>query len=178
MPDDPPIPLKPFKIDHNSSILSAIRNWQFADAFVLRLLETDIPLRAKFHSCQIWGYLGPDQEIVGFGTIDVCDDYRRLTNGRPHTYLPLLAVNPLKQGRGYGTAIVKHLVARAALLVCQKGNNCHDALLLDVYMTSHIAIALYKKCGFVSVTDEPIHDPLENKFYMVMAKRVSKDRRK
>ena len=36
----------------------------------------------------------PSSQIVGFGTIDVSVDCAMFTEGQPHPYIPLLAVNP------------------------------------------------------------------------------------
>jgi ribosomal protein S18 acetylase RimI-like enzyme len=173
MADRTSIRLTPIPIELNNAIFHAICAWPFADNFVGRVLREDIPRRARFNGCRVWVYRDPDNEIVGFGTIEVCDDYRRLSQNRPHPYIPLLAVNPRKEKRGHGTSIIKHLVGQAALLACQPTNACHDILFLDVYLSSTSAIRLYEKCGFVNLSDKPLHDPIENKPYIVMAKRVS-----
>jgi ribosomal protein S18 acetylase RimI-like enzyme len=102
----------------------------------------------------------------------VCEECRDFTGGIPHPYIPLLATNPTTQGKGYGTSIVRHLIDEAALLVLRVG--CHDVLFLDVYTTSHAAIRVYGKCGFETVTSEPISDPDEDdQTYIIMGKRVS-----
>lgn len=173
MSDRTPIPLTPFPITLDSPEFAAISDWPFADPFVARLLRDDIPQRVRFSDGRIWVYRDPGNQVVGFGTIDVCRDYEAYTSGRPHPYIPLLAVNPTIKSQGYGTTIVRHLIGEAALLACRPGG-CHDVLFLDVYTTSTKAIEVYTACGFVSLTDTPIPDPNEgSKEYIVMAKRVS-----
>jgi GNAT superfamily N-acetyltransferase len=173
MSDRTPIPLIPALIRLGSAEFEAISGWPFADPFVLRLLRNDIPQRVQFGNCRIWIYRDPEGRLVGFGTLDVCDDYRMYTSGRAHPYIPLLAVNPTIKSLGYGTTIVQHLIAEAALLACRPGG-CHDVLYLDVYTTSSKAIEVYTACGFVSVTPEPIPDVQDGgKLYIVMAKRVT-----
>jgi ribosomal protein S18 acetylase RimI-like enzyme len=84
----------------------------------------------------------------------------------------LLAVNPAMQGQGHGTSIVRHMIGAAAVRVRRGG--CHDVLFLDVYESSKKAIALYARCGFVNLTDEPIPDrDACGKRYFIMAMRVS-----
>ena len=178
-----PIPLTPVPLVFDLGILpdaspgnpdfDAIVRWPFADAYVTRLLEDDVRQRVWLNRCRIWIYYDPDHRQVGFGTLDVCEDYREFAAGRPHPYIPLLAVNPNIESLGFGTTIVRHLIAEAALLACQPGL-CHDVLFLDVYTTNTKAINVYKKCGFESVTDLPVADPQEGgKEYIVMAQRVS-----
>ena len=77
----------------------------------------------------------PDGQLVGVGTIDARDHYIAYTHGRIHPYIPLLAVNPVMEGRGYGKLIVRHLIDQAAILACGPGGY-HDVLFLDVYTTT------------------------------------------
>lgn len=127
----------------------------------------------RFNHCRIWVYRDPDGRLVGFGTLDVCDDYAGFTAGQAHPYIPLLAVNPTIKSLGYGTAIVRHLADEAALLAAGPGG-CHDVLFLDVYTTSEKAIAVYRAAGFVTMTAEPIPDAsVGGKLYLVMAKRLT-----
>jgi ribosomal protein S18 acetylase RimI-like enzyme len=70
-------------------------------------------------------------------------------------------VNPVIQSRGYGTSIVRHLIGEAAILARHQ-RGCHDVLFLDVYAANERAIGLYKRCGFETITAEPIPDPQEN----------------
>jgi GNAT superfamily N-acetyltransferase len=170
MADRTNIPLTPASIDQESPEFGAIRGWPFADPFVARLLHNDIPQRVRFGNCRIWIYRDPERRPVGFGTLDVCEDYRDYTGGQAHPYIPLLAVNPTLPSLGYGTTIVQHLIDEATLLACRPGG-CHDVLYLDVYTSSEKAIGLYRRFGFAQVTPEPIEDPQEGgKPYVVMAK--------
>lgn len=167
-----PIPLTPIPVDLNSCEFAAISDWPYADAFVGRLLREDIPQRVQFGDGRMWVYRDPADRLVGFGTIDVCEDYRDYTAGRHHPYIPLLAVNPTIPSLGYGTSILRHLIDEAALLACRSAGCC-DRLFLDVYTTSEKAIELYKRSGFISLTDTPIPDHQEaGKSYIVMAQRV------
>lgn len=166
------IPLTPISITLDSQEFRAICGWPFTDAYIGRLLRNDIPQRVQFGNGRIWNYRDPEGRLVGFGTIDVCGDCCDFTGGKPHPYIPLLAVNPTIHSLGYGTTIVRHLIAEAALLACQ--HECHGDLFLDVYTTNVQAIRVYKKCGFVEVTEQPLSDHLEGgKLYIVMATSVS-----
>jgi ribosomal protein S18 acetylase RimI-like enzyme len=170
MPERTLVALTPVPVTLSSPEFGAILDWPFSDAYVSRLLRHDIPRRVKFGNCQIWAYRNPENRIAGFGTIDVCDDWREFAGGQLHPYIPLLAVNPTIQSQGYGTSIVRHLIAEAALRKMSSG--CHDVLYLDVYSTNDRAIALYTRCGFQEVARRT--DPLEGgKEYVLMAQRVS-----
>ena len=173
MSDRPSILLTPAYIDPVSPVFAELLGWPFADPFVPRLLKGDVPQRVQFGDCQVWTYRDPDGQLVGFGTLDMCTDWGEFTGGRPHPYIPLLAVNPAAEGRGHGKSIVRHLIDQAALLAARPGG-CHDALFLDVYTSSEAAIHLYTKSGFQRLTDVPRVDPSEGgKEYIVMARRVS-----
>jgi ribosomal protein S18 acetylase RimI-like enzyme len=174
MSDRTPIPLVPILIGLNAREFEEIRDWSFADAYVGRMLRGDIPRRMILSErFRIWIYLDPDGQIVGFGTLDVGYEYGDYTGGRPHAYIPLLAVNPVMEGRGHGKWIVRHLIGEAALLAGGSGGS-HDYLFLDVYASNERAIGLYKKCGFIEVSDEPRPDPDEDdRPYIVMALRIS-----
>jgi GNAT superfamily N-acetyltransferase len=172
MAHGPPIPLTAVLIGLDSDEFQAISSWPFADPFVNRLLQEDIPQRVQFGICRIWTYRDPDGSLVGFGTLDLCDECGDYTGGKLHPYIPLLAINPTIKSRGYGTSIVGHLIDEAALLAMR--GICHDVLFLDVYTTSERAIRLYTENGFVTVSPEPIPDPQEGgKTYIVMARRIS-----
>ena len=167
-----PIPLIRMPISSAHAQFKTISSWPFDDPFVTRLLQNDIPQRVTFGNCRIWIYHDPNGQVVGFGTLDECNDYANYTNGQTHPYIPLLAVNPTIKSLGYGTSILQHLTDEATLLACRPG--CHDVLFLDVYTASEKAIKLYTTSGFASITPDPIPDPQEGgKPYIVMAKRVT-----
>lgn len=171
MADRPPIPVTPVPVTIDGPDFADLLAWPFVDPFVGRLLRTDVPRRVQFYDCRLWVYRDPDGVPVGFGTLDVCHDYSQHTGGRPHPYIPLLATNPTVKSRGYGTSIVRHLIAEAALLASREG--CHDHIYLDVYTTSTKAIELYTANGFVPV-GEPQTDPAEGESpYLIMARRVA-----
>jgi ribosomal protein S18 acetylase RimI-like enzyme len=173
MPDPQPIPLTPVLIKAGSPEFDEILNWPYADPFVNRLLQTDIPQRAQNNFCRVWIYRDPQGGAVGFGSLDLCKDYAQFTDDRFHTYIPLLAVNPTIKSLGYGTTIVRHLSDEATLSV-MGSNGMSDILFLDVYTTSEKAIALYVRCGFQTLTTVPIADTASaNDLYWIMAKRVS-----
>lgn len=166
------IPLSPEVIGLDTREFEAIAGWPFADPFVTRLLRDDIPQRYHRGNCRIWIYRDPASSLVGFGTLDVCGDCDKFSDGNLHPYIPLLAVNPTIKSLGYGTSIVRHLSDEAALLALR--GLCHDVLFLDVYATNDKAIRVYTECGFVTISPEPIPDPQEGgKTYIVMAKRIS-----
>lgn len=174
MSEKPLIPLLAVPIPLNSPVFQQeIGGWKFADLYVARLLQNDIPQRVKFGNGRIWAYRDSSNEIVGFGTIDVCSDYGAATGNKPHPYIPLLAVNPAKQGHGHGNFIIRHLIGQAALLASIGKGMCSDVLFLDVYTSNLKAISLYERHGFKKVRDQPEFDPAENQDYFVMARRVS-----
>jgi ribosomal protein S18 acetylase RimI-like enzyme len=122
---------------------------------------------------RIWVYRDPDRQLVGFGTFDICKDCLQYARTPLHSYIPLLAVNPATERRGHGTSIVRHLISEAAIVALQY-DRLFDVLFLDVYTANEGAIKLYEKCGFATLTDEPIPDPKEDgKPYIIMARRVS-----
>lgn len=169
MSDRTILTLTPIPIKHDSPEFGEIRDWPFADPFIGRLLREDIPRRVTLWDCQIWIYRDPEQQTVGFGTIDVCDDYYDFTNKRLHPYIPLLAVKPSMGGRGFGTGIVRHQIDTAGVIA--RETRCHKILYLDVYADNNQAIKLYEKSGFLKTGDEPRLDPKErNKPYMIMFK--------
>ncbi len=124
-----------------------------------------------FNDAQLWVYREADQEIVAFGTLEISDLYKNWTANRLHPYIPLLAVKPDTQGRGYGRSVIHHLIGQAALHV-MSDETLDDRLFLDVYASSQNAIKSYIKCGFENLTDLPVHDPDSRREYFVMAKRV------
>ena len=76
------------------------------------------------------------------------DDYAALTDGKAHTYLPLLAVHPDRRQLGHGRSVVDHLVSEAECIVQANSHVLHHAVFLDVYEESVAALGLYNKCGF------------------------------
>jgi ribosomal protein S18 acetylase RimI-like enzyme len=108
---------------------------------------------------------------VGFGSFDLCDDYKLFTDGKIHPYIPLIAVNPTIKSLGYGTSIANYLIAEAAL-VAREVRTCCDVLFLDVYVSNRKAIALYKRVGFEVLTDTPLDDAIESSQYWVMGRRM------
>ncbi len=171
MSDRTPIPLTPILIPHDSPEFREIRDWPFADPYIGRLLREDIPRHVILWDCQIWIYHDPDGQTVGFGTIDVCDDYYDFTRNQLHPYIPLLAVNPSMEGRGHGRWIVRDLIDKAGILARIEG--CHNVLYLDVYAENEKAIKLYEKCGFMKTKDEPRLDSREaDKPYIIMFQQL------
>jgi len=172
MCDRTPIPLAPKAIGLNDSEFKTISCWSFADAYVGRLLREDVPFRMRFKNGRMWAYRDPDGQLVGFGSLDFCNDYSRYTDGLTHPYIPLLAANPGIKSRGYGTSILQHLVTEAALY--SKWFRYNGILFLDVYSSNDRAIQLYERCQFEKIHDEPLLDPEEdNKPYFIMARRVA-----
>lgn len=167
------IPLPPKEIVIDGPEYRVISNWPFddSDSSVGRLLRTDVPDRVQFNQGRVWIYHDPDGQIVGFGTLDICLDYSEHTGGRPHPYIPLLAVNPGIKSQGYGTTIVQQLIGEAAVLARQ--GLCGETIYLDVYVTSARAIALYEREDFIKIIDEPIPDPEQGHLpYYIMARRA------
>lgn len=167
-----PVPLTSSLIELGAPEFQEICGWPFGDDYVGRLLRFDIPQRVQYGECRVWIYRNPDAEIVGFGTFDICDDYRILAFGSHHPYIPLLAVNPSIKSLGYGSSIVQHLIGEAALYV-KRDPVCQPSLFLDVYAENRRAIDLYERCGFVKLECGPCHDSEEGgKEYFIMARNV------
>ncbi|HZV06887.1 MAG TPA: GNAT family N-acetyltransferase [Gemmataceae bacterium] len=173
-----PMSLTPIRTVPESPEFQSLLTWPFPEhpfhiGQVKRVLQNDIPQRSAYGWCLIWLYRDDNGDIVGFGTLDLCEDYARFTGDKPHPYIPVLAVHPNFQNRGHGRRIVEHLVAHAAVSV-RKMPHVSTLLFLDVYK-SNPAISLYEKCGFeVLNPDSPIPDPSENNEpYFIMAKNVA-----
>lgn len=147
MSERAPILLTPVEIRLTSDEFTAIAGWPYPDSFVGRLLADDIPLRVRFGGCQVWVYRDPQDRLVGFGTLEVSLACGKQTNGQPHPYIPLLAVNPTIKSLGFGTTIVRHLVTQAQSLVGPLGEP-YESVYLDVYTSSEKAIGVYAACGF------------------------------
>ncbi len=168
-----PIPLSAVAIRLDSPEFGIVSSWPYADPFVARMLQTDIPKRLQFGDCQVWVYRDPEGQLVGFGVLDVDEYYKVYTSAKPHPYIVLLAVNPTIRSLGYGTTIVRHLIGEAAVLASDS-SRCCGRLFLDVYVDNVKGINLYAACGFAVVEVEPIPDPLEGgKLYSVMSRLVT-----
>jgi ribosomal protein S18 acetylase RimI-like enzyme len=163
----------------NGPSYEEILQWPFPDEpFFVRqvraLLAADIPQRVRDEGCAIYGYrdAADGNALVGFGTISISRLYAEYLRGRSHPYIPLLAVHPEKNGRGYGRFIVEHLVSEAARHAA--GQSMASRVFLDVYTANTPAIGLYAKCGFSIVNpDHPIADPAENQAtYVIMSRTV------
>lgn len=138
------------------------------------MLREEIPQRMIYGELlMVFVYHDPDGNKVGFGTLDLCNDYAQFTDGKLHAYLPVLGVHPNFQKRGHGRSIVEHLIAEA-VMIAQSFDDCSDLLFLDVYTANTPAISLYERQGFVTVNqDSPIPDPEEHdEPYVIMAKKV------
>lgn len=164
--------LTPTPVEIPSPIFTAIKQWGFEDEFVARILADDIPQRARYQWGRVWVYQDSAGSMVAFGTLDMCNDYPQLTEGKHHTYIPLLAVHPDHRGRGYGRVVVDHLVSEAACEVRDNADALDHAVFLDVYEESVAAYKLYLKCGFVALGSDWSVDPINGKRYRIMAKRV------
>jgi len=173
------IPLVPIRTapglrDYLDLLMWPFSPHQFFEVQITRLLQSDIPYRVMFSNGLVWVYRDPDGNTVGFGTLDICNEYDRFTGGRIHVFIPLLAVNPGFQKRGHGRTIVQHLIAESTGII-QSQSETSSILFLDVYRANSGAIALYEKCGFAVLNpDTPIPDPQENNEpYFIMAKGMS-----
>lgn len=180
-----PPPLTPIRIQHiRAKEYHEILQWTFpSDPFFVeqvgRSIAHDVPqfflLGNRF---TLWGYRDAQvgQQLVGFGCHMIADYYCDFTNGVKHCYIPLLSVNPGIQSRGYGRAIVEHLVAVAQNEHAQQPlGTLSDYLFLDVYTANDRAIKLYEKCQFTILNkSNPIPDPDENQEpYYVMASHLT-----
>ena len=159
---------------------AAIMGWPFPSApfyvsQVLDLLRDDLPHRVLFSShCFVWLYRDSAGTPVGFGCLDVCDEYLQYADGRSHCYVPVLAVHPEHKGNGYGKQIVEHLVSESVLFH-ESPHDLSDLLLLDVYQANTPAIGLYAKCGFDTLNvDNPMIDAKQNNEpFVVMARKLA-----
>ena len=174
-----PTPLSAIRTDPSQPEYQALLAWPFAaqpfyEGQVLRLLQKEIPHRVMYGVGLVWVYRNSAGDTVGFGALDVCKEYEQFTGGKHHSYIPLLAVHPAFQKRGYGRAIVEHLIGET-VLIAQSSGDFSDLLFLDVYTANKGAISLYNKCGFVVLNPAvPIPDPQENnETYFLMARSVA-----
>jgi len=173
------IPLNPVMGVPGDQAFLDILSWPFAsapfyEAQVQRLLQNDVATRFTYGFASLWTYTEPNGGIVGFGTLDVCGEYSQLAGGKPHPYIPLLAVHPHCRGCGHGRRIVEHLIAES-VLIAQHAAQVSDRLFLDVYKANLGAISLYTKSGFSILNqNSPQFDPQENNEpYLIMAKQVA-----
>ncbi len=167
-----PIPVVPL-IPVVEQVIQQICCWPFEDSYIPRLFQTDIKQRVRRGRAGIWLYADVNKEIIGFGTIDVCWDYKYVTGDRPHPHIPLLAVRPDLRGKGIGTSIVSHLIGDAVLRAHWPGLNCYPAVFLEVYTDNVAGIRTYEKSGFEKLSDEPTYDPEEKKHYFIMVRSLS-----
>jgi GNAT superfamily N-acetyltransferase len=70
-----------------------------------------------------------------FGVLEQMDAYHP---AEPHWYLPMIGVDPARQGKGYGSALLKHALAR-----CDR-----DDKLAYLESSNPKNIPLYKRHGF------------------------------
>ncbi len=173
------MPLAAEPCEFTSPEYHALQRWAFDPAVffqrqIPRMLAVDIPARHRDTGTRVWLHRDGGT-AVGFGTLEPASVmYADQTGGRVHPYIPLLAVNPACQGKGFGKEIVAHLIreAEAALAVLP---DAAPLLFLDVYTVNVPAIKLYEKFGFAILNAaDPIPDPAENgEPYFVMARRLS-----
>lgn len=172
MSDHSVITLRAENVEFVSPEFESVASWPFEDDFVSRLLATDISQRMQYSNCRLWIYRNPDNEAIGFGTLEVSDYYSEYASGLRHTYISLLALKPNVGRRGYGTSIVRRLIAVAAK-VPAADTLCDTLLFLDVYSASTAAIRLYDKCGFNRLLDAPLIDAqADGKPYYIMTKSL------
>lgn len=175
--------LAAMRITPESNEYQSLQVWPFPDEpFYVRqvreLLATDIPQRVARGDCTIWIYHDPAAggDPVGFGTLCTTDLYQEYAGKPRHHYIPLLAVHPAANGRGYGRRIVEHLVEQAGnRLKLSRPEIASDLLFLDVYVANTAACHLYTaKCGFTCLNpDTPIADASQNNEpYFIMARRI------
>lgn len=94
--------------------------------------------------------VGPDEEAMGRllerttpaqlqGDIAaLLEQMGRYHPGEPHWYLPLIGVDPARQGQGHGSALIRH-----ALGVCDR-----DRQLAYLESTNQRNVPLYQRLGF------------------------------
>jgi ribosomal protein S18 acetylase RimI-like enzyme len=149
-------------------------NWEPEDTYVRDMIQVDIPERVRYRNCRIWSFRDPNNEVVGFGTMDVWTDWSELSgDSRQHTYIPLLGVNKERRKPGYGTFIVNYLIEEATVTVSELGEQCQDYLFLDVYADRTKAISIYEHSGFEKAVPNSLCDQGDNRPYFVMYRNVS-----
>lgn len=179
-PSLPPRRLTPFPLRLNSDEFREIQGWVYpTEPFyidqVRRAIRSDIPQLVTLHGCALWGYRDPDAggDLVAFGTLQITDLYANEADKKEHCYIPLLSARP--GAKGYGTPIMDHLVAEAAILIRQHRGTLSDQLFLDVYVANKTASDRYVIAGFTILNPKsPIPDENErNEPYYVMAKNLA-----
>jgi ribosomal protein S18 acetylase RimI-like enzyme len=179
MANSTPIPLTPRssypgRPDFQRLLTWAFRDEPFYEGQVLRSLRDDIRHRVRQGRCRFWTYQDPAGNVVGFGSLELSGLYSKYVGGKPHYYIPLLAVNPGFLRLGHGKSIVRLLVEAATIqaMRCQPAHS--DVLFLDVYTANQPAVDLYVKNGFEILNpDAPIPDPEESdETYFVMGRRL------
>lgn len=143
-------------------------------AQILDLLRDDLPARVLLGRCYVWLSRDSAGTPVGFGSLSVCDEYPQYAGAFSHCYIPVLAVHPNHQGRGYGKQILEHLVSESVLFH-ESSHDLSGLLILDVYQANAPAIGLYTKCSFETLNaDNPMFDPKENNEpFVVMARKIA-----
>ncbi len=152
-----------------------LAHWPFRDAYVPRMLRHILPMFELEHETRVWVFGDDTGAAVGFGTLEIVAEYPWLLSPRfrQHLYIPLLAVHPAAEGRGYGKAILGHLIAAAAALPLAE---VEPLLALDVYVGNERAIRLYDRAGFRKLTETPLSDPAEGgRGYWIMGMRLDAD---
>ena len=119
----------------------------------VRLTDESFRRDSRWASVDSYSLVDDADELLGFGQISArC---RR-------AHLSRLAVAPKHRGKGYGTALVKHLIARA------RETTSYRECSLYVYRDNTVAIHCYRREGFRE-TDAPRNDvPPPHCVYMVL----------
>jgi ribosomal protein S18 acetylase RimI-like enzyme len=152
-----------------------LAQWPFRDAYVPRMLRHILPMFELEHETRVWVFHDETGAAVGFGTLEIVAEYPWLVAPpfRRHFYVPLLAVHPAAERRGYGKAILKHLIAEASL----PRQDVEPMLILDVYAENARAIGLYDRAGFRKLTDAAVPDPAEGgRGYWILGMRLDDPR--
>lgn len=84
------------------------------------------------------GTVADQQQEAVFALLEQMDRYHP---SEPHWYLPLIGVDPSQQGKGYGSALMQHALAR-----CD-----YDHRLAYLESTNPRNIPLYERYGFESL---------------------------
>lgn len=90
------------------------------EAVLIELLQSTASKQSQQHAFQVFAEMG------------------RYHPTEPHWYLPLMGVDPFRQGQGLGSALMKH-----ALVACD-----HDSCLAYLESTNPKNVPLYQRHGF------------------------------